>query len=53
MKSVFIAGSRRFSADVEKLDRLCKENKIKCFTAGKILNKEDTFQSEKSALKKE
>ena len=50
MKSVFIAGSRRFSTEIEKLDKLCKENGIKSFTAGKILNKEDTFQSEKSAL---
>ena len=50
MKTVFIAGSRKFSIDVEKLDKLCKENGIKSFTAGKILNKEDTFQSEKSAL---
>jgi hypothetical protein len=52
MRSVFIAGSRKFSADVERLARLCRENGIKCFTAGKISGRKDTFMSEKSALKK-
>lgn len=50
MKSVFIAGSRRFSEDIKRLVELCKENEIKTTTAGKILNQEDTLESEKSAL---
>jgi len=50
MKSVFIAGSRKFSKDIERLVELCKENTIRGTTAGKILNQEDTSESEKSAL---
>jgi hypothetical protein len=50
MKSVFIVGSRKFFDDIEKLVKLCKENGIEVNTAGKILNQEDTFESEKSAL---
>ncbi|MFQ5647785.1 MAG: hypothetical protein ACE5FW_00965 [Candidatus Aenigmatarchaeota archaeon] len=50
MKSVFIAGSRKFYQDVEKLNKLCEEKGIEVSTAGKPSDQEDTFESEKSAL---
>jgi hypothetical protein len=50
MKSVFIAGSRKFYGDVEKLICLCKEDGIKAETAGKPHGGEDTFESERDAL---
>lgn len=50
MKSIFIGGSRKFFDDVEKLVELLGENDIKAETAGKVLNQEDTFETEKSAL---
>ena len=50
MKSVFIAGSRKFCKDVEELVRLCKESGIEVSTAGKPADGEDTFESEKAAL---
>ncbi len=49
MKSVFIAGSRKFFGDVDKLVDLMTENKIKVSTAGKIAQK-DIPKGEKSAL---
>ncbi len=53
MKTVFLAGSRRFSEEIEKLVRLLKDNGIRVETAGKQnKNKSDTLGSEKSALLK-
>ena len=50
MKSVFIAGSRKFFEEIEKVVQLCKENNIKATTAEKNKIQEDTLESEKSAL---
>lgn len=51
MKSVFIAGSRKFYEEIEKLVQQLKENKIEVATAGKLDNKQkDTLKSEKTAL---
>lgn len=51
MKSVFIAGSRKFYEEIEKLVQKLKDNKIKVATAGKWDNKQkDTLESEKQAL---
>ena len=51
MKSVFIAGSRKFYEEIEKLVQRLKHNKIKVATAGKWDNKQkDTLESEKTAL---
>ncbi|MFH1977983.1 MAG: hypothetical protein ABIJ92_01510 [Candidatus Aenigmatarchaeota archaeon] len=50
MKSIFVAGSRKFYEDVEKIVELCKQNGIKVETAGKSQSTEDTLESESSAL---
>jgi 2-phosphoglycerate kinase len=50
MRSVFIAGSRRFALEIKELFELCKKNRIKATTGGKILNRKDTFKSERDAL---
>ncbi len=50
MKSVFIAGSRKFSGDVEKLARLLKSSGVRTATAGKTGSGKDTPESEKEAL---
>ena len=51
MKSVFIAGSRKFFEEIEKLVQQLKENRIKVATAGKWENSQkDTLESEKIAL---
>ncbi len=50
MKSVFIAGSRKFFGNATNLVELCKKNKIKVATAGKLAVSSDTLKSEKAAL---
>ena len=50
MKSLFIAGSRKFFDDIDKLVKRCKENGIVVSTAGKLLEHEDTSDSERNAL---
>jgi Asp-tRNA(Asn)/Glu-tRNA(Gln) amidotransferase B subunit len=51
MKSIFIAGSRKFYEEIEKLVQQLKDNKIKVATAGKWDNSQkDTLESEKTAL---
>ena len=51
MKSVFIAGSRKFYEEIEKLVHQLRDNQIKVATAGKWDNtQEDTLESEKRAL---
>lgn len=51
MKSVFVAGSRKFYEEIEKLVQELEDNGIKAATAGKQDNKHgDTLESEKTAL---
>jgi len=50
MKSIFVAGSRKFFQDVEKFIELCKENNIEAANAGKVTDEEDSYESEKAAL---
>jgi len=51
MKSVFVAGSRKFYEEIERLIEKLKENKIRVEKAGKSENtEEDTLESEKIAL---
>ncbi|MBU0952976.1 MAG: hypothetical protein KKA90_00965 [Nanoarchaeota archaeon] len=50
MKPVFIAASRKFKDDTQAFIRLCTEHGIPTQTAGKILDEEDTFESERDAL---
>jgi len=51
VKSIFIAGSRKFYEEINKLVQQLKDNKIKVATAGKWDNKQkDTLESEKMAL---
>ncbi|NOQ37427.1 hypothetical protein GQ472_00935 [archaeon] len=51
MKSVFLAGSRKFFDDIEKSVLVLKNNNINVATAGKWDNtQEDSLESEKSAL---
>jgi hypothetical protein len=51
MKSVYIAGSRKFYEEIEKLVQELKDNKIKAANAGKWdKSQEDTLESEKVAL---
>ena len=51
MKSVFIAASRKFYGDVEKLVCLLRDNGIRAETAGKVIpDQRDTPESEKGAL---
>jgi len=51
MKSVFIAGSRRFFDEIEETISLLKANEIDVQTAGKWdKSQEDTPKSEKEAL---
>ena len=53
MKSVFIAGSRKFFDDIEKSVLVLKNNNINVATAGKWdKTQKDTPKSEKSALLK-
>jgi hypothetical protein len=51
MKSVYIAGSRKFHADIEKLVQQLREYKINASNAGKWNRAQpDTTESEKRAL---
>ena len=51
MKSVFIAGSRKFFPEIEQLVQLLKQSNIQVATSGKWdSTQEDTFESEKDAL---
>ena len=50
MKSVFIAGSRKFYTEIESFLEKCKNNKVNASTAGKWAGEKDTFDSEKNAL---
>lgn len=51
MKSVFLAGSRKFFDKIEELTLKLKDNDIKASTAGKFdKTQEDTLESEKTAL---
>jgi len=50
MKSIFIAGSRKFYDEIEKLVESLNENGVRAETAGKSEKKEDTPESEKKAL---
>jgi undecaprenyl pyrophosphate synthase len=51
MKSVFIAGSRKFYDEIERLVQQLTDNKIRVVTAGKYDSKQrDTPESEKQAL---
>ncbi len=51
MKSVFIAGSRKFYSEIENLVQLLKSKGIEAKTAGKWeSSQQDTLESEKSAL---
>ena len=51
MKSVYIAGSRKFFDEIVKLVQTLKNANIKVATAGKWdKNQKDTFESEKNAL---
>ena len=51
MKSVYIAGSRKFYAEIEVLVQKLKDSKIEAATAGKWDSKQkDTLKSEKMSL---
>ena len=50
MKSVFIAGSRKFFEEIEDLIHVLKQNKINVKTAGKGTMAGDTLETEKMAL---
>lgn len=51
MKSVFIAGSRKFFEEIESLVKNLEGNCIKVSTAGKWnKDQKDTFESERNAL---
>jgi hypothetical protein len=49
MKTLFIAGSRKFFKDIEDFIELCRKNGIRAANAGKPSGP-DTFESEKKAL---
>ncbi len=51
MKSVFIAGSKKFHDDIEKLVQQLKDNKIIVATADKYVDsRKDTLENQKEAL---
>jgi hypothetical protein len=51
MKSVFIAGSRKFYEEIESLVKQFQDNKIKVSTAGEWdSTQKDTLENEKRAL---
>lgn len=51
MKSVFLAGSRRFHPEISALRQQLQRNRISAITAKKVLNfQKDTLRSEKAAL---
>lgn len=51
MKSVYIAGSRKFYEEINGLVQILEQNNIKVATAGKWdKSQDDTLESEKSAL---
>lgn len=53
MKSIFIAGSRKFFDETQDLVKECKKNKIKVETAGEWDSSlEDNLEGEKKALLK-
>ncbi|MBI1973817.1 hypothetical protein HYS54_03305 [Candidatus Micrarchaeota archaeon] len=51
MKIVFVAGSRKFYADVERAAALCRTLGMRAATAGKLARK-DTARGEKEALRR-
>ena len=51
MKSIYIAGSRKFYDEIEQLVQMVKDAKIKVSTAGKWKNtQKDTLENQKAAL---
>jgi hypothetical protein len=50
MKSIFVAGSRKFHSEIEKFLQACEKNGIKAQHAGKWEGGSDTFESESKAL---
>ncbi len=50
MKSVFIAGSRKFYEDIELYLDILTEAQVKASIAGKHRRSKDTLESEKAAL---